>query len=204
MLPTKQPQIILVGKNSLMMIGLKSLLKEIIPFVRIKIYSTNEEIIKSNNNKDTYHFFITPTAYIENPDFYNIYKNKTIILSDNERDNNIPKNFRRLNMLLGKDEILKDLLRIQQQAHHDFIKYPKYIVQKFSIKHNVLSQREIDVLCLLAKGHINKEIAYKLNISINTVITHRKNIMQKLQSRSLSKLVIYAVTHGYIKIDEIS
>lgn len=204
MLPTKQPQIILVGKNSLMMIGLKSLLKEIIPFVRIRIYSTNEEIMTSNNNKDAYHFFITSTAYIENPDFYNIYKTKTIILSDDERDNNIPKDFRRLNMLLGKDEILKDLLRIQQHAHHDFIKYPKYIAQKLSIEQNVLSQREIDVLCLLAKGHINKEIACKLNISINTVITHRKNIMQKLQSRSLSKLVIYAVTHGYIKIDEIS
>ena len=43
-----------------------------------------------------------------------------------------------------------------------------------------LSAREIEVLVLITKGLINKEIADKLNISLTTVITHRKNIVEKL------------------------
>jgi DNA-binding NarL/FixJ family response regulator len=56
-----------------------------------------------------------------------------------------------------------------------------------------LSNREIDVLKLLASGLANKEIADKLNISINTVITHRKNISQRTGIKSIPGLTIYAV-----------
>jgi len=50
---------------------------------------------------------------------------------------------------------------------------------------------------------INKEIAGRLNISITTVITHRKNIMEKLGMKSVSALTIYAVMHGYVDINKI-
>lgn len=61
-----------------------------------------------------------------------------------------------------------------------------------------LSTREIDVLCLLAKGLTNKEIADRLFISTNTVLTHRKNITSKLGIRSVSGLTVYALMNGYI------
>lgn len=67
----------------------------------------------------------------------------------------------------------------------------------------ILTGREIDVLKLLATGHANKEIADKLNISIHTVITHRKNISQKTGIRTVSGLTIYAVTQKLISIDTI-
>ena len=63
---------------------------------------------------------------------------------------------------------------------------------------NELSQREIEVLCLIAQGHLNKEIADKLNISINTVLSHRKNITSKLGIKSVSGLSVYAMMNGYI------
>ena len=66
-----------------------------------------------------------------------------------------------------------------------------------------LSAREIEVLVLITKGLINKEIADKLNISLTTVITHRKNIVEKLGIKSVSGLTIYAVMHGYIDADRI-
>ena len=68
----------------------------------------------------------------------------------------------------------------------------------------VLSEREIDVLKLLATGLTNKEIADKLNISINTVITHRKNITQKTGIKSVSGLTIYAVVKKLVSLDYLS
>ncbi len=69
---------------------------------------------------------------------------------------------------------------------------------------DVLSDREIDVLKLLASGLANKEIADKLNISIHTVITHRKNITQKTGIKSVSGLTIYAVVQKIISTNDIS
>ncbi len=64
-----------------------------------------------------------------------------------------------------------------------------------------LSERENDVLKLLVTGNANKEIADKLNISIHTVISHRKNISQKTGIKSVSGLTIYAVVNNIISID---
>lgn len=66
-----------------------------------------------------------------------------------------------------------------------------------------LSLRELDVLRLVAKGHLNKEIADKLNISLNTVLSHRKNITAKLGIKTVSGLIFYCITHGYISAEEI-
>ncbi len=66
---------------------------------------------------------------------------------------------------------------------------------------DVLSDRETDVLKLLAKGMSNKEIADRLNISINTVISHRKRITEKTGIKSVSGLTIYAVVQKIITID---
>lgn len=70
-------------------------------------------------------------------------------------------------------------------------------------KTNTLSQRELDVLRLIALGLLNKEIADKLNISLNTVLSHRKNITSKLRIKTVSGLIFYCITHGYISADEI-
>lgn len=64
-----------------------------------------------------------------------------------------------------------------------------------------LSERETDVLHFIAKGLSNKETADKLNISIHTVNSHRKNIMEKTGIRSLAGLTIYAVYKGIISLD---
>ncbi len=66
-----------------------------------------------------------------------------------------------------------------------------------------LSAREVEVLVLLCKGYINKEIADKLYISPTTVITHRKNITEKLGIKSLGGLTVYAIMNGYIEADSI-
>ncbi|MEX0967107.1 MAG: response regulator transcription factor [Bacteroidia bacterium] len=66
-----------------------------------------------------------------------------------------------------------------------------------------LTEREIEVTRLIAKGFTNKDIARHLFLSIHTVSTHRKNILKKLQIRSASALVMYAVNAGIVKPEDI-
>ena len=61
-----------------------------------------------------------------------------------------------------------------------------------------LSDRERDVLRLLALGHTNQEIASQLYISVRTAETHRAHIMQKLKLATRSELVRYALAHGLL------
>ena len=66
-----------------------------------------------------------------------------------------------------------------------------------------LSEREREIVICIARGMSNKDVADKLFISINTVLTDRKNIFRKLDIHSISGLTIYAVVNGLITLDEI-
>ncbi|MBN6885173.1 response regulator transcription factor [Cytobacillus horneckiae] len=63
---------------------------------------------------------------------------------------------------------------------------------------NLLSDREKEVLALIAKGYSNKEIAEKLIISVKTVETHKSNLMEKLQMKTRPELVAYALKKGLL------
>ncbi len=67
-----------------------------------------------------------------------------------------------------------------------------------------LTPREVDVIRKIAMGFANKEIADTLNISIHTVISHRKNITEKLNIKSISGLTVYAIMNNLLDISEIS
>lgn len=69
-----------------------------------------------------------------------------------------------------------------------------------SLDENPLTKREIEILKLLAEDMSNQKIADKLYISLRTVETHRKNIMQKLKLNSTVALVRYAVRKGIVKL----
>ncbi len=62
-----------------------------------------------------------------------------------------------------------------------------------------LTERELEVLKLVAEGMTNRQIALKLNISIKTVQTHRANLMDKLNLHDRTELVRYAIRRGLIQ-----
>ena len=66
-----------------------------------------------------------------------------------------------------------------------------------------LSNREVDVLVCVAKGMTNKDISDMLNISVHTVITHRKNIVKKTGIKSVSGLTVYALLNNLVEESEI-
>ena len=66
-----------------------------------------------------------------------------------------------------------------------------------------LSSREKEILVCVAKGMLNKEIADKLNLSIYTVITHRKNITRKTGIKTVAGLTVYALLNGLIDMSSV-
>ena len=66
----------------------------------------------------------------------------------------------------------------------------------------VLTARQREVLRLLALGHATKEIAHELQLSAKTVESHRAQIMERLSIRDVAGLVVYAIRHGIITLDE--
>lgn len=66
-----------------------------------------------------------------------------------------------------------------------------------------LSEREKEILVAVAKGMMNKEIAAQFNLSIHTVISHRKNISRKTGIRSVSGFVVYALLNNLIEEQDI-
>jgi two-component system, NarL family, invasion response regulator UvrY len=67
------------------------------------------------------------------------------------------------------------------------------------VRHEVLSDREYDVLCLLGSGRTVKEIAQSLQLSPKTVSTYRTRVLEKMHATSNADLVRYAAVHGLIR-----
>lgn len=67
-----------------------------------------------------------------------------------------------------------------------------------------LSEREREVIRLVAMGLSNKEIAERMFIAVNTVMTHRRNISRKLDIHSAAGLTIYAIVNGIINVEEVA
>jgi two-component system, NarL family, response regulator NreC len=83
------------------------------------------------------------------------------------------------------DTLLEDYMRqLQQRGLQD--------------SYDLLTEREKEILQLLAEGKSNKDVASMLNLSTNTVETHRTRIMQKLDLHSTAEIVLYAVRKGII------
>ena len=77
------------------------------------------------------------------------------------------------------------------------------MINKNSESNETISDREKDVVISLVQGLSNKEIADHLCISINTVITHRRNIARKLQIHSAAGLTIYAIVNNLVDISAV-
>jgi len=65
-----------------------------------------------------------------------------------------------------------------------------------------LTNREREILLHIAQGYSSLDIANKLFVSKGTIETHRRNIMQKLSTNKMARVIILALHHGIIEIDE--
>ena len=79
--------------------------------------------------------------------------------------------------------------------------YSPIIATKDSLVSPVLTNREREVIQLIAEGKTTKQIASLLNVSVKTVETHRKKIMDKLGTNSVAELTKYAIREGLTSLD---
>ena len=77
-------------------------------------------------------------------------------------------------------------------------KSTKIVSSKENPSENLLTNREVEILKLIAEGFSNREVGDKLGISPRTVDTHRTNIMEKLEIKNIAGLIRYAIENGYI------
>ena len=103
-----------------------------------------------------------------------------------------------------KNSILKP--KLKELSSSDIVTLQKSIStenHRHLPKKNLLTRRETEILKLIAQGNLNKQIADKLNISINTVLTHRKNILSKTGIKTASGLTLYSISHGLLSPNEL-
>lgn len=101
-----------------------------------------------------------------------------------------------------EDEIFIPAIRVlEQKIQNEDVSLKLSSMIGNTSTNEAISDREKDVIICLVQGMANKEIADHLCISIHTVITHRRNIVRKLQIHSLAGLTIYAIVNNLIDID---
>ena len=194
-----RPKIAVVDPNTLAALGLKQLLQTVMPIMTVDTFGSFTELSASQPEK-YFHYFVAMNIVLENKAFFSENQRKTIVLTLSLDSNSQLSEFNSLCINVPEKELIRTLLALEQHAHgkgEHLPPMPKVLQQR------ILSDREIQVMSLIVQGNINKEIAEKLHIGLSTVITHRKNIMEKLGMKSVSALTIYAVMHGYVDINTI-
>lgn len=197
-----KPKIVIIHPNSLCCLAMRAILNDIAPFmggmsdIDIVAYNSMQEFLDDNPSVAMHHF-IAANILEANVDYFLPHARRCIILT--EGDSFSHPEFRTVNLHQPEREVLKGVLMMHHSAHTAMMEHPRPNKEEAKI----LSQREREVLSLIIKGYINKEIADKLNISTPTVIFHRRNIVEKIGSKSIGRLTIYAVMNGIVDAKEL-
>jgi len=194
------PCFAIIDRNTLESIALKDILWELFNHVEIHSYDSIDAFIR-DSNRHFVHFFVSSDMLFTDSEEFDTLKHMTTVLTAGQSPNIDLSGYRTLDITSTEEEIVTRLMELQKIGHYGNM--AATLQDSSESKKNRLSEREKDVLRLMIKGHINKEIAKELNISTATAIFHRNNICDKLGTRSIGKLTIYAVLSGIVSIKEI-
>lgn len=211
----------IVDANMLTCMGLHQLLSDMMPMVSITTFRSYEELIISEPERFV-HFFVSSGIYFEHSQYFLSNPHRSIVLVHGDSFPRVP-GLLTLNVCQDEVSLTKSLLHLKKMgdthhsAHHPLNEtdghsahqtgnHPEHSpaaasAPAYTAQQPLLSPREVEVAVLLAKGYINKEIADVLHISLSTVITHRKSIMEKLHARSLADVVLYVVMQGIVTVE---
>ena len=196
-----KPKIVIIHSNSLCCLAMRAILSDIAPFmgmlgdIEIATFNSMEEL-QTNTPQSVILYFVEDKMVLQERVFFASQVRRCIILTEGEQPS--LSDFRQVDVRQTERELIKGLLSIHNAAHssHMGATHPKK-------EPELLSEREKEVLALIVKGYLNKEIADRLNISTPTVIFHRKNLVEKIGSKSIGRLTSYAVMNGIVDVKEL-
>lgn len=204
-------ELAIIESNTLTCLGLRQMLMDLIPGAAVRSFSSFAELMQ-DTPFGFVHYFVSSSIYFQQVNFFRQLGNRVILLvqgTEQAAHLGIPA----LDVTQSEHQLLQQMLRMRDmggshgsaRAHEAFhgAAFAHVPRQQPSQQEPDLSSREIEVLSLLVRGMINKEIAERLHISLTTVITHRKNIQAKTGIRSLSGLTVYAILNNYVRVEEI-
>jgi len=173
----------IIGLNSLETLGMKSVIRDNSD-LSVETFRSFDEFLPLSDCIDAY--VVDAMTFVDNLDFFMPRRQKTIVVG-------------RAAMRLSEGSCPLIITDYTDEAEvQAYVKKLLGAVSSVTDMPGELSSREREVLRLIAAGKINKEIADELFISVNTVITHRKNISSKLGIKSASGLSLYAMMNGII------
>jgi Response regulator containing a CheY-like receiver domain and an HTH DNA-binding domain len=204
--PYRTISIAIIDPNVLSGLGLQQILTDMMPMVEVSSFLSFDEL-QASNITHIVHYFVASRIYFEHAQFFRENASRSIVLVNGDLQiQGVPT----LNVCQSQKSLVKSIMALYHQGHApQRTKVPSAIHPGQPITNDsqaqapLLTPREQEVAIMLAKGLINKEIADRLNISTTTVITHRKNIMEKLHARSMVDIIIYAVMNGLVDVGEL-
>ena len=192
------PRMAVIASNTLTGLGLRTILEKIIPFAEVCVYQSYEAF-GEDNPEEFVHYFIDAQTYVEHQTFFTARSRRTILLTATQQPPHADV-MARINTAQSEDAIVRDILRLHGHGHPHNHRHAGCQPQ---MPRPELTPRECEVLAMIARGMLNKQIADRMGIGLTTVISHRRNITEKLGIKSVAGLTIYAVTHGYVDAESI-
>lgn len=195
MVPSRRLFIAIILTDALQRIGLEALLRRVSDRVRIDSYSTFERFRSLGTDEYDLIFLEDTMLALYGDTFRSKISHLIPILSNLPSRDALPDDESGA-FVYGRwsaeqlESVLTDII-------------DQYANAMNSMSDKGLSTRELEVLTEVARGLTNKEIADTLNISMNTVMSHRKNITAKLNIKTVSGLTFYALMNGLISGEEV-
>lgn len=199
------PHIAIVIPNTLAALGLADIIHRMMPGAELRIFAHAAELTASEEVDRYFHFFVSSQEVIAQPSFFLQHQHKTIVLVHGEEAGLLPKGFHTLNVYQEEKVLIHSIMMMAHTSHRQKGVEPDVVRQAETApaSHPQLTPREREVLTGIVKGQLNKQIAEDLGVSLATIITHRKNLTDKLGTRSVAALTIFAVAHGIVRSEDI-
>lgn len=205
-------ELAVIDANTLTCMGLKSLLHDLLPDVAVRCFRSYAELMQ-DTPFGFVHYFVSSNIYFSQVNFFRQLGHRVVLLvqgPEQARALGVPA----LDVSQDEYSLIQQVLCLRQMGGRngegraaESFHGPSFAhVRRHDadgLRQPDLSPREIEVLALVVKGFINKEIAERLHISPTTVITHRKNIQEKTGIHTLSGLTVYAILNEYVRLEDV-
>lgn len=205
-----KPAIAIVTANTLAAIGLSDIIQRMMPGADVHLFASYAELAACTGSDEFFHYFVSAREVIAGAAWFLPRQHKTIVLLHGNDAGHLPQGFHTLNVCQGEAALVRSIVELAHRSHTAHGQPPEAVQRAERPEGNahqparpLLTPREREVLQGIVRGLINKEIAAEMGVSVATVITHRKNLTDKLGTRSVSALTIFAVAHGLVRSEDI-